>query len=214
MQLETLEKQVAHLLEPHTSFLMKRLKKHHAPTYKQSLQAAWYAEYLGHTLAYTEEELVVLCRTALLQDIGKLRVQPAVLDCQDRLNGSEFWALQEHPKVSAEILEPYTASVEVDAEALLYHHENLDGTGYPFGKTWKELSLNARILRIASACSSMASTGMACGDMLEELYCWSDILFDADLVERLTLLLREQEETNRVKGDGRYGSLAERNRKP
>lgn len=218
MNWERIEQQVAVLerSEPHTSFLLKRLKRHHAPTYRQSLLTAHYALQMAKGLNYSEKEQLVLYRTALLHDIGKLHVAREVLDNRHRSFRETQLQLQEHPKHGAAILETFIARGDIDGDTVLHHHENLDGTGYPFGLTWKSISLNARILRVAGNYTTMTddrtSIGLSSREALEELYCWSDVLFDAELVELMNHLFRGQDETNRVKGDGRYADPAARNR--
>lgn len=198
MNMELLEQRTAVLerQEPQTSFLLKRLKRHHLPTYRQSLLTAHYALLMAEALNYTEEEKQVLYRTALLHDIGKLHIGRDILDNRTRLYEGMLWKLQEHTKYGADILQSFADRGAVDREAVLHHHENLDGTGYPFGLNWKSLSLNARVLRIASNFTAMTDTQVSVGlseqEALEELYCWSDVLFDAELVELLNRLYREQ----------------------
>ncbi|MCL6458693.1 MAG: hypothetical protein K6T85_11865 [Gorillibacterium sp.] len=81
-----------------------------------------------------------------------------------------------------------TKSELVDGEAVLQHHENLDGTGYPHGLVWEDIGLNARILRVADSFTTMTTVNARTGALTEvesalyELYCWSDIQYDSDLV--------------------------------
>lgn len=206
MKLEYLEQQTAGLEkhEPETVFLLKRLKRHHLPTYRQSLLTAYYARRLGEALGYDDDRLSLLHRTALLHDIGKLHIENEILDNRHRLYGGALWKLQEHPQYGARILEPWIAVGEIDGEAVLHHHENLDGTGYPFGLTWKSISRNARILRIAGNFTTLTdaqtSIGLSGREALEELYCWSDVLFDAELLELMNRLVSSTESEQSGKG--------------
>lgn len=217
LNLERLEQEAAALTknEPQTDFLLKRLKRHHLPTYRQSLWTAHYASLLAKALDYSDEEERRLYRTALLQDIGKLHIEADLLDNR-HLPSEGLQRLQEHPKYSAGILEPMIASGAVDEEGVLYHHESLDGTGYPFGLTFDSISRNARILRIADNYAIMtdpqASIGLRHEEALEELYRWSDILFDAGLAELMNELYRGQRlQGNRGKEMADYASV-KRNR--
>ncbi|GAA3409976.1 HD-GYP domain-containing protein [Paenibacillus hodogayensis] len=217
MNVEHMEQSVAvwDKQEPEAAFLLKRLKRHHPPTYRQSLMTAHYALLMAEGLSYTDEEKQVLFRTALLHDIGKLHVEKELLDNRSRLYEGALWKLQEHPKHGAAILRSLIEEGAVDGEAVLHHHENLDGTGYPFGLTWKTLSLNARILRIAGNYTTMTdahtSIGLSHREALEELYCWSDVLFDAELVELLNRLYREQQQNHREREGNGYETV-KRNR--
>ncbi|WP_158289703.1 HD-GYP domain-containing protein [Paenibacillus flagellatus] len=202
--------------EPQVAFLLKRLKRHHAPTYRQSLLTAHYSLQLAQALGFDGNECRVLYRTALLHDIGKLHVSRELLDSRHRLYQGDVWKLQEHPKHGADILAAMIADGSVDGEAVLHHHENLDGTGYPFGLTWKAISLNARIIRLASNYTDMTdaqtSLGLSHEEALEELYAWSDVLFDADLVELMNHLFRERMRDEKRKGEIAY-DVVKRNRK-
>jgi len=202
--------------EPQTAFLLKRLKRHHAPTYRKSLLTAYYSLQLARALGFTREEQTVLFRTALLQDIGKLHISRDILDSRNRLYQGAVWQMQAHPKYSADILQTFIASGEVDGEAVLQHHENLDGTGYPSALNWKSITLNARILRIAGSYTELTDAQgagrLGPREAMEELYCWSDVLYDADLVELMNHLIRQTTTEDAVKGDGAH-ELAARNRK-
>ncbi|RKN65151.1 HD domain-containing protein [Paenibacillus ginsengarvi] len=201
--------------EPQTAFLLKRLKRHHLPTYKLSLMTAYYTRLLAKELFDNDEDVRRLYRTALLQDIGKLHIDADVLDNRYRLYEGEMLRLQEHPKHSANILEPLIESFAVDGEAVLHHHENLDGTGYPFGLTYESISQNARVLRVADTFATLtdrhSSFRLSHEEALEELYRWSDILFDGEVAELMNRLYRDRLQGGPEKGESRYAGAA-RNR--
>lgn len=220
-ELELMEQEVAELVrrEPQTAFLLRRLKRHHAPTYRQSLLTAYYAMQLAKALDYTDDERLVLLRTALLHDIGKLHTAKEALDNRHRLYEGALWELQEHPKHGAVILKSLIESGAVDGEAVLHHHENLDGTGYPFGLTWQSISLNARILKITGNYTAMTdvqdSIGLSPQEAIEQLYTWSDVLFDARLAELMNRLYGDQGRKRQEKGEAAYDYVsvsAKRNR--
>ncbi|MEF3306624.1 HD-GYP domain-containing protein [Paenibacillus sp. GYB003] len=217
MDMERLELEAAVLTrsEPETAFLLKRLKRHHYPTYRQSLLTAHYARRLAEALSYSSEARQTLYRTALLHDIGKLHIDKETLDGRNRLVEGGLWRLQEHPKLGAAILERMIGSGAVDGDAVLHHHENLDGTGFPFGLTYASISTNARILRIAGNFTTMtdaySSIGLSREEALEELYRWSDVLFDGELVELMNRLHRERRLGESEKEDAGYDGI-KRNR--
>ena len=71
--------------------------------------------------------------SALLHDVGKVEVDPAVLTAPRRLTDSEFAEMARHPQTGAEILGEYNGGFTVAREATLHHHLKLDGSGYPAG---------------------------------------------------------------------------------
>ena len=93
---------------------------------------------------------------ALLHDIGKIGIPDAVLQKPGRLTDEEFSLIKQHPEIGRRILEgvhgfaPYLSIVEL-------HHENWDGTGYPYGLQGEEVPLSARIVHVADAYDAMTS---------------------------------------------------------
>lgn len=169
-----------------TQFLLNRMKAHDPYIYEHSLRAAYISLLLAQGFGLSQDEQKRIYRSALLMDIGKLQTEdnPAAMD---EAAGSDRSVMQ-HPVYSAELLASMAESGQIDAEAILHHHENLDGTGYPYGLVWEDIGLNARILRVADSFTTMTSVHPRTGAFegveaaLNELYCWSDIHYDSDLV--------------------------------
>jgi HD-GYP domain-containing protein (c-di-GMP phosphodiesterase class II) len=163
--------------EPAVLFLLRRLRSFDMHLYTQAVRSAYISMELTKGLKMTELEQKMIYRSALLQDVGKMQ--------QDQTN------FLNHPIFSVELLQSLIAEGLVDGDAILEHHENLDGTGYPNGLTWEKISLNGRILRIADSFASMLSFDRRSGHAndivlaMEELYRWGDMMYDSDLVELL-----------------------------
>ena len=85
---------------------------------------------------------------AYLHDIGKIFIPPSVLQKPSRLTDEEFEIMKTHTTIGYKIcmkdpkLRPYAAGA-------LYHHEALDGTGYPNGVNYKQIPYEAQIIRVA-----------------------------------------------------------------
>lgn len=85
---------------------------------------------------------------AYLHDIGKLHIPPAILQKTSKLTEEEYSIMQTHTTIGYEMcmkdpkLRPYAAGA-------FYHHEALDGTGYPNGIKGKEIPYEAQIIRVA-----------------------------------------------------------------
>jgi len=107
-------------------------------------------------LGITGERLEEVRIGALLHDIGKIGVPDSVLQKAGRLTGEEFAIVKAHPEIGRRILEgvtgfaPYLDSVEL-------HHENWDGTGYPWGQRGLETPIAARIIHVADAYDAMTT---------------------------------------------------------
>ncbi len=123
----------------------------------------------GHSLRVSEYSLAIARRLnlppqqadeirigALLHDIGKIGIADSVLQKPGRLTDEEFALIRQHPVIGRKILEgvhglaPYLAIVEL-------HHENWDGSGYPYGLSGQETPLGPRIVHVADAYDAMTS---------------------------------------------------------
>jgi HD-GYP domain-containing protein (c-di-GMP phosphodiesterase class II) len=160
--------------EPVVLFLLRRLRSFDIHLYTQAVRSAYFSLELAQGLKMTDIEQKMIYRSALLQDIGKMQHDQTYMN---------------HPIYSVFLLQSLIGEGLVDGEAILQHHENLDGTGYPKGLVWENISLNGRILRIADSFASMLSFDRRKGEVndivlaMEELYRWGDMMYDSDLVE-------------------------------
>jgi putative nucleotidyltransferase with HDIG domain len=93
----------------------------------------------------------------LLHDVGKVGIPDAILLKPGPLTEDEWEVMQEHPGKGANILRPIKLYPDV-VSAVLTHHENWDGSGYPGGLTGDDIPPIARILRVADSFNAMTST--------------------------------------------------------
>jgi len=132
---------------------------------------------------------------ALLHDIGKIGIADTVLQKEGRLTGKELALVKQHPVIGRRILEgvqgfaPFLAAVEL-------HHENWDGSGYPWGQAGEETLIDARIIHVADAYDAMTSDrsyrrGMDRERALSILVKYAGIQFDPLIVEVFANLQRE-----------------------
>jgi len=91
---------------------------------------------------------------ALLHDIGKLKLPPALLSSGARVNPAELKVLQQHPSFGLEILKPISEWADL-LPVVNAHHERWDGTGYPFGHAGEQIPLGARVVAVADAFDAM-----------------------------------------------------------
>jgi putative nucleotidyltransferase with HDIG domain len=119
-------------------------------------RVAQYSVRLAQALGLDDVTRREIEHGALLHDIGKIGVPDAVLTKPGPLDESEWAAMRRHPMVAVSILEGVDLSPTV-IDMVRSHHENLDGTGYPDNLIDEELSVPARIARVADAFDAMTS---------------------------------------------------------
>ena len=103
-----------------------------------------------------EARLTKLGIGLILHDIGKLAVPPAVLNKPGRLTDDEFAQIKLHPEAGVELLRTANPSPLVIA-TVRDHHERLDGSGYPAGRTGDSIHEFARICAIADVFDAVSS---------------------------------------------------------
>jgi len=105
-------------------------------------------EYLSKMMGFSDNEVFMMKIAGYLHDLGKLAVPVEILDKSAGLDTSEFRIVKSHSYHTYRILENITNLETINSWAA-FHHETLDGNGYPFHLKEGELSLGARIMAIA-----------------------------------------------------------------
>ena len=118
-------------------------------------QVAQLCVQIGRQLSMTTAELRVLARAGLMHDIGKLAIPDEILGKRAALDESEWTLMKAHPEMGLSIL---GASQSRRALlAVLYHHERLDGSGYPYGLRAEAIPIEARIVAVADTYDALTS---------------------------------------------------------
>jgi HD-GYP domain-containing protein (c-di-GMP phosphodiesterase class II) len=129
---------------------------------------------------------------AMLHDIGKIGIADAVLQKPGKLTKEEFEIIKKHPLIGRDILKevhgfrPYLPMVEL-------HHENHDGTGYPWGLKGDDIPITASIVHVADAYDAMTTdrpyrSGMPHERAVQILVQCSGTQFHPQVVEALLTL--------------------------
>jgi HD-GYP domain-containing protein (c-di-GMP phosphodiesterase class II) len=116
--------------------------------YLQPVKTAGLSLAIGRGLNLSNKELVALGLAAVLKDIG---LSPDVINAVDSLAEGGSAKMHDHPIITQKILSQHQITAGKVAEAVLQHHEQWSGRGYPQGLKGEAISLNARIIAIADA---------------------------------------------------------------
>jgi len=125
-------------------------------TFVHSVNVAAYSAIIGREYGLEEEDLESLCLGGLLHDVGKMLVDPEILNKPDRLTNEEFSEIKTHPMIGYEILKENGLEESISIIAKM-HHERCDGSGYPDGLTCDRLPISTQISAIADVYDALTS---------------------------------------------------------
>ena len=114
-------------------------------TRRHSAQIANKSWLMGSYYGYSPTEHMELYLAAVLHDIGKLGIPTQILEKPEKLTDEEYAEIMRHASLTYEILRNIQGFEHI-CEWASSHHEKLDGSGYPAGKTRDELHFNSRLL--------------------------------------------------------------------
>jgi len=145
-----------HLLEMVTS-LTGAIDAKDPYTKGHSTAVSRYSEALARAINLPENEVQRIALGAQLHDVGKIGIPENVLRKTDKLTDEEWEIMKQHPTIGAEkVLAPNPGLRDL-IPMVKYHHEKLDGTGYPSGLKGDEIPLEARIISIADVFHALVS---------------------------------------------------------
>ena len=116
-----------------------------------------YSEIIARELGWSEEEVEGIQIAGYLHDVGKLVVDRDIINAPYRIDAKNSSDLNKHPAAGYEILAPINhpyADIPLMAK---YHHERLDGRGYPDGLTDEQIPLGAKIVSLADSFDAMTT---------------------------------------------------------
>ncbi|MFI9205113.1 HD-GYP domain-containing protein [Streptomyces sp. NPDC053048] len=112
---------------------------------------------IARELGITGDRLEALRFAGTLHDVGKLAVPTKVLRKDGPLTPEERRVIELHPEYGHEMVRGI-GFLDEARTAILHHHERLDGSGYPYGLTGRQIPEFARVVAVADAFDAMTST--------------------------------------------------------
>ena len=111
---------------------------------------------IAQQLGLSPEEIEKIQIAALLHDVGKIGISDAILQKPSLLTDEEYAVMKQHPELGGNIMSQIQ-QLEAIIPGMRYHHESLDGTGYPRGLKGDQIPLAARIIGVADAFDAMTT---------------------------------------------------------
>jgi HD-GYP domain-containing protein (c-di-GMP phosphodiesterase class II) len=114
-------------------------------THTHSINVSIYALSFGTFLGFEKAELEELGEAALLHDLGKSKIDSLIINKKGSLTTAEFNMMKKHPGFGVSIGLKLGIKNKKILEGIKYHHEKIDGSGYPSGLYKEEIPLYAQI---------------------------------------------------------------------
>lgn len=180
--------------------LISTIEAKDAYTKGHSERVAELSAQIARKMNYSESEIEKIKYAGYLHDVGKVSLESNILNKKGELTKKEYEIVKEHPEVGADIVKNVKYLEEV-ADYVKYHHERLDGSGYPEGLKGDEIPEGARILAVADVYDALTSnrpyrSAWKRNKALDLLKEESGECLDENVVDKLFDLLEERKKVS------------------
>ncbi len=116
-----------------------------------------YSEIIAREMGWSDDEVEGIAVAGYLHDIGKLVVERDILNAPYHIDAKQSSELNRHPAAGYEILSPIRHPYADISLMARYHHERMDGRGYPEGLSGDEIPIGAKIVALADSFDAMTT---------------------------------------------------------
>jgi HD-GYP domain-containing protein (c-di-GMP phosphodiesterase class II) len=167
---------------------MRRLKSMDDYTFLHSVSVCTMLTTFARAVDMDVATIHDVALGALLHDVGKMRVNLALLNKPSKLSEEEFRHMKSHVVLGSDLLRQMSGVPKMAFEPLELHHERFDGSGYPNGLKGMEISQVGRMSAIVDVYDAITSdrcyhTPLTPADAIRKLFEWSKFHFDPALVQ-------------------------------
>lgn len=176
--------------------LLKKLNEFSPQTYEHSVRVSNLCVWFGKKMGLSDEDIEKLRIGGLFHDVGKLKIPEAILNKPARLTEEEYTFVKKHSVFGENLLVETGINDREILNLVLFHHERLDGLGYPKGLVGDEIPLLVRIVTICDSYDAMNSRRVYQGN-IDMAYIRKELLenagkqFDLECVHLLLEYLDE-----------------------
>ncbi len=156
-------------------------------TQGHSVRVGKYSEVIAREMGWSDDEVEGITIAGYLHDIGKLIVDLSVINSPERFSAKDSKEMSRHPAAGYEILSPISHPYADIPLMARYHHERLDGNGYPDGLKGDEIPAGAKIVTLADSFDAMTTDRpyrkrLPLADVLEDFRVNTGSQFDPTVV--------------------------------
>ena len=126
-------------------------------TQGHSVRVGKYAEIIAREMGWSDDKVEGITIAGYLHDIGKLIVDLSVINSPERFSAKDSKEMSRHPAAGYEILAPINHPYAEIPLMARYHHERIDGKGYPDGLKGDEIPDGAKIVTLADSFDAMTT---------------------------------------------------------
>ncbi|MFW6092461.1 MAG: HD-GYP domain-containing protein [Pseudomonadota bacterium] len=173
---------------------LMRVQRADRHTHEHCMALAVWAALMGRQLGFPPAEVKTLSLGCSLVDIGKVRLPRELLECEERMSKAERVLLRSHVEYSLEMLAEMGDASDAVIATVRFHHERMDGSGYPHNLEGPDIPLYARIAAIVDSYDAMISPRRAAAarssfEAMMELQDLSPQKYQAELVEQFAQVI-------------------------
>jgi putative nucleotidyltransferase with HDIG domain len=169
----------------------------HVNIHGHSLRVGRYAAAIGEAMGVDAGEVAALRSAGYLHDIGKVAVDRRLFSKAEALNPEEFREMADHTTVGHQIVSSVEFPWPKIHEAVRWHHERCDGSGYPDGLGGEDLPMPVRVMALADTFDAMTSARpyrepLSLGNALSDLVRMAPEKYDPGVVQALLIQIRRE----------------------
>jgi len=146
------------ILDNHTTLKsMSKIMSHDYYTHTHSINVGIYAMYFGKHKMFEQKELEKIGLAGLMHDLGKVEVEKEIINKPTKLTTEELEEIVTHPSMGYELAIAFGVIDNDVLSAIKFHHEKIDGTGYPNGLKQNEIPYFAKVIGICDIFDALTS---------------------------------------------------------
>lgn len=143
--------------QPSALLGLVRLKRADDYTYMHSVAVSALMVALARTEGWKDEAVLSAGIAGLLHDVGKARIPLEILNKPGSLDDDEWRTIRTHPEIGFAIVQEAQGVTSAVLDAILHHHERIDGSGYPHRLASDNISMLARMAAVCDVYDAVTS---------------------------------------------------------